>query len=102
MHRLSAFVAPAAAAALSVVTVLAVALRPVPGAPLLAWFGDNPLARAVAADALPVAPGPLGSLLLRGEGDLATRLSAAGAWLVLRADALGSCLMPTQTRGPTP
>lgn len=99
MHRLSAFLAPAGATVLSVVAVLAVALRPIPGAPLLAWFVTDGLPRAVAADALPVAPGPLGSLLLRGEGDLAARLSAAGAWLVLRADALGGCLMPAQTRG---
>ncbi|WP_144185518.1 hypothetical protein [Elioraea rosea] len=100
MHRLSAFLAPAGATVLSVVAVLAVALRPVPGAPLLAWFGADGLARAVSADALPVAPGPLGSLLLRGEGDLAARLSASGAWLVLRADALGGCLM-SQSKGQT-
>jgi hypothetical protein len=78
---------------------LAIALRPVPGAPLLAWFGADALPRAVAAEALPVAPGPFGSLLVRGEGDLAARLSAAGAWLVLRADALSGCLPTLRSEG---
>ena len=95
-------VPPAAVAVLGALACggpLAVALRPVPGAPLLAWFGADALGGAVAAEALPVAPGPFGSLLVRGEGDLAVRLSAAGAWLVLRADALAGCLPALPSEG---
>jgi hypothetical protein len=72
------------------------ALRPVPGVPLLAWFpagADAPLA-AVRAGGLPISPGPRGSILVRGGHDLATRLAEAGAWLIVRADALGGCLVP--------
>jgi hypothetical protein len=94
---------PAALAVVSLLASAAVALRPAPGAPLLAFFsdGDAPL-RAVAAGGLPVTEGPFGSVLVRGDNPaLATRLTAAGAWLVLRADALMGCaalLSPKESR----
>jgi hypothetical protein len=96
MSRLSAAVMPGVLLACSLAGVAAIALRPVPGAPLLAWFppgADAPLAAALAGG-LPVSSGPGGSVLVRGEHDLAARLAAAGAWLVIRADALGGCLLP--------
>lgn len=96
MRSLHALAVPSLLAVLSVVAAAAVALRPVPGVPLLAWFPpatDAPLA-AARAGALPVSSGPAGSLLVRGDHDLARRLAGAGAWLVIRADALGGCLLP--------
>ena len=86
-------------AALSLGGPVAIALRPVPDAALLVWFGPDRFARAIAADARPIAPGPLGSLLVRGEGDLAARLFDAGALLVLRADALTGCPGATAAEG---
>lgn len=99
MTRLVPRLGATAVGVLALAGPLALAVRPVPGAPVLAWFGADALPRAVAAGALPVAPGPAGSLLLRGEGDLAGRLSAAGAWLVLRADALAGCLPTLRSEG---
>lgn len=90
-HR--SFVAPVALAVCSLVASAAIALRPVPGAPLIAFFTDGaaPL-RAIAAGGLPVTEGPFGSVLVRGDDPaLAVRLAASGAWLVLRADALMGC-----------
>ncbi|WP_291295909.1 hypothetical protein [Elioraea sp.] len=84
---------PAALVAVSLLASAAIALRPVPGAPLLAFFTDGaaPL-HAVAAGGLPVIEGPFGSVLVRGDDPaLAARLAASGAWLVLRADALLGC-----------
>lgn len=95
---------PALLLAASLVAAPMLALRPVPGAPLLAWFPpgtDAPLA-AASGGGLPVAPGPFGSVLVRGEPDLASRLVAAGAWLVLRADALGGCFLPLPTERTLP
>jgi hypothetical protein len=100
-RRASALALSAGLVLLSVAASLAVALRPVPGAPVLAWFapGEAAALRAAVAGGLPVAPGPAGSVLVRGEADLAARLAAAGAWLVLRADTLGGCLMPSLRQG---
>ncbi|MCU0983802.1 MAG: hypothetical protein MUC89_02515 [Acetobacteraceae bacterium] len=96
MIRIFAALSPLLLLAASLAGAAAVSLRPVPGAPLLAWFppgADAPLA-AARAGGLPVSSGPGGSVLVRGENDLAARLASAGAWLVIRADALGGCLLP--------
>jgi hypothetical protein len=96
MSRLTASLLPVVLLVGSLAGVVAVALRPVPGAPLLAWFppgADAPLA-AVRAGGLPVSTGPGGAVLVRGGDDLAARLAAAGAWFIIRADALGGCLLP--------
>jgi hypothetical protein len=87
---------PVMLALLSLAASMAVAVRPVPGVPLLAWFppgADAPLA-AARAGGLPVTIGFGGAVLVRGGDDLAVRLASAGAWLVIRADALGGCFLP--------
>jgi hypothetical protein len=92
---------PAALAVVSLLASAAIALRPAPGAPLLAFFSDGaaPL-RAIAAGGLPVTEGPFGSVLVRGDDPaLATRLAASGAWLVLRADALMGCAALLSSKG---
>lgn len=66
--------------------------------------GDEALARIVAAHALPVRAGVIGSILVvySDRPKLAERLYAAGAWAVLDPVAFGGCLVRfPEARTPT-